>query len=84
MPRKGKRVSASEIGQYAYCARAWWLAVIEKREPENPALLDAGRRTHERHAWQVALARTAARLALILLSIAVLTLLAWALVTLLW
>lgn len=82
MPPKSKRVSASEVGQYAYCARAWWLAVVEKHEPENPAVLDAGTRAHERHAWQVSLARRIGRLAWVLLSMALLALLAWALATL--
>ena len=82
MPRRGKRVSASEIGQYAYCARAWWLGVVEKHEPEHPALLAAGTHAHERHAWQVALARMSTRLALLLLGIALLALVAWAVVTL--
>ena len=81
MPGKGKRVSASEVGQYAYCARAWWLAVVEKRAPENPMLLDAGTRAHQRHAWQVALARITARLALFLLGIAILALAVWAIAT---
>lgn len=82
MPPKSRRLSASQVGQYAYCARAWWLAIVEKREPENPAVLDAGIRMHERHAWQVSLARAVARLALVLFCTAVLALLAWALVTL--
>lgn len=82
MPSKSKQVSASEIGQYAYCAHAWWLAIIEKREPQNPATLDAGIRAHERHAWQVSFARAAGRLALALSILAVLALVGWALVTL--
>jgi hypothetical protein len=79
MPAKSKRVSASELGQYAYCAHAWWLAIIEKREPQNLATLDAGTRAHERHAWQVSFAHAAGRLALALSILAVLALVAWAL-----
>ena len=79
MPPRSRRVSASQVGQYAYCARAWWLAVIEKRAPENPAFLDAGTRAHERHGWEIALARGTSRLALVLLGIAALGLTIWAL-----
>ena len=82
MPPKSRRVSASQVGQYAFCARAWWLSVIEKREPENPAVLDAGTRAHERHGWEVSLARITGRLALFFLGVALLALAAWALVTL--
>jgi CRISPR/Cas system-associated exonuclease Cas4 (RecB family) len=80
MPPRSKRVSASQVGQYAYCARAWWLAVVEKREPVSPALLDAGTRMHERHGWEVSLARGTSRLALALSALAALALTAWALV----
>lgn len=79
MPPQSKRISASEVGQYAYCAHAWWLAIIEKREPQNLAALDAGIRAHERHAWQVSFARAAGRLALALSILAVLALAVWAL-----
>jgi CRISPR/Cas system-associated exonuclease Cas4 (RecB family) len=82
MPPRSKRVSASQVGQYAYCARAWWLSAIEKREPENPAVLDAGTQAHERHGWEVLLARTAGRLALLFSGIALLALGAWAILTL--
>ncbi len=81
MAPRSRRVSASQVGQYAYCARAWWLAVVEKREPQNPALLDAGTSEHERHGWEVSLARGTSRLALALLGIAALGLIVWALST---
>jgi hypothetical protein len=67
------------VGQYTYCARAWWLANVEKCEPENPALLDDGTRTHERHGWQVSLARGTSQLARATMGIAILALIAWAL-----
>jgi hypothetical protein len=82
MPPRGRRVSASQVGQYAYCALAWWLAVVERREPESPAVLDAGTRAHERHGWDVALSRGTSKLALACLSIAVLALIAWGLTAL--
>ena len=77
MSPRTRRVTASEVGQYAYCAYAWWLATVEKREPVDPGLLDMGTRAHERHGFEVWLARGAKRLALTCLGIAVIALLVW-------
>ncbi|MBN1642478.1 MAG: hypothetical protein JXA09_14680 [Anaerolineae bacterium] len=77
MAPRGKRVSASEVGQYAYCARAWWLGTVEGITPVDPYLLTQGARQHERHGWRVALARVVRRLALGLLAAAALGLLGW-------
>ena len=77
MSSRGRRVTASEIGKYAYCARAWWLGVVEKLEPTNFQAMDEGTAAHERHGWQVVLARGLGRLAFIFLGIAILSLLIW-------
>ena len=83
MSPRGKRVTASEVGLYAFCAHAWWLSVVEKHKPADMGALARGVRVHERHGWQVALARGARRVALVLVGAAVVTLLVWALVSLL-
>ena len=72
MAPRTRRVTASQVGQYAFCARAWWLGTVEKREPAYQARLDAGQVAHERHGWNVALARLGRRLALLLAAAAVL------------
>ena len=77
MSPRGKRIAASEIGQYAYCARAWWLGVVKKLEPVHLQAMDAGTAAHERHGWQVVLARGIGKLALIVLGVAILLLLSW-------
>jgi hypothetical protein len=82
MAPRTRRVTASQVGQYAFCARAWWLGTVEKREPAHQARLDAGQVAHERHSWNVALARLGRRLALILVGAAVLALAAWAILSL--
>jgi hypothetical protein len=82
MAPRTRRVTASQVGQYAFCARAWWLGTVEKREPAHRARLDAGHVAHERHGWNVALARSSRRLALILIGAAGLALAAWAILTL--
>ena len=78
MAPRTRRVTASQIGQYAFCARAWWLGTVEKRQPAHLARLNAGQAAHERHSWNVALARLSRRLALILVGAALLALAAWA------
>ena len=55
----GKRViRASEVGEYGYCARAWWyrhVARIEPTDRESLRRLEAGTRAHRRHGRSVAL-----------------------------
>ncbi|MBN1582499.1 MAG: hypothetical protein JXA89_17455 [Anaerolineae bacterium] len=77
MPPKGKRVTASEIGQYAFCARAWWFRTVEKLEPLNVVALDRGTAAHEQHGWQVVLARGLRKLAFVLLGLFALLIIAW-------
>jgi hypothetical protein len=55
-------IRASEIGQYDFCAKAWWLGSIEGVPPANIRELQAGTAAHEQHgrqvrrAWQMQLA----------------------------
>jgi CRISPR/Cas system-associated exonuclease Cas4 (RecB family) len=79
MSPRGRRITASQVGQYVYCAHAWWLAAVEKCEPSNLAALEAGTRVHERHGWRVRLARGVSRLALAALGMALICLLFWVL-----
>jgi hypothetical protein len=44
---------ASEIGEYLFCRRAWWLH-RSGVEPKNRAALEAGTAAHESHARIVA------------------------------
>jgi hypothetical protein len=75
----GRRITASQVGQYAYCARAWWFGTVEGRPSENVQLLAEGTQGHRRHGRQVALSLTLRRLAWASLALAVLTLVVWAL-----
>ena len=77
MAPRGRRVTASQVGQYAYCARAWWLNAIEGVAPTDLGAFSAGTAAHERHGWRVSLSRGLGRLALILLGLALLALLVW-------
>ena len=53
---RGKQVitRASEVGQFGYCARAWWLGTVQGVQPSNVRDLQAGQTTHRRHGRQVA------------------------------
>lgn len=46
-------IRASEIGQYDFCAKAWWLGSIEGVQPSNIHELQAGTAAHEQHGRQV-------------------------------
>jgi hypothetical protein len=46
-------IRASEIGQYDFCAKAWWLGSIEGVQPSNIRQLQAGTAAHEEHGRQV-------------------------------
>ena len=56
-------IRASEIGQYIFCAQAWWLASVEGRPPANRRDLAAGEATHTRHGWGVRASLALRRLA---------------------
>ena len=75
MSPRGRRITASQVGQYAYCAHAWWLSAVERRAPTDLKAISAGTTAHERHGWRVSLGRGLNRLALILLGLALLALL---------
>ncbi|MFN8473074.1 MAG: hypothetical protein U0822_12875 [Anaerolineae bacterium] len=70
-------IRASEIGQYSYCARGWWLNVVQGRPIERTRLA-AGTEAHARHGQRVRSAVWQGRLALALLGLGLVVLvLAW-------
>lgn len=70
-------IRASEVGQYTYCARGWWLNVVQGRPIERTRLA-AGTEAHARHGQRVRWAVWQGRLALVLLGLGLLALaLAW-------
>ena len=42
-------IRASEIGEYVYCRRAWWLRRTRGVPAGNVEQLEAGTRHHQRH-----------------------------------
>ena len=65
-------ITASEIGQYTYCARAWWLAEIQGLESTNVREMAHGDRAHAAHGDLVAGYHRTRRLAYGLLLLAAL------------
>ena len=47
-------IRASEIGQYVFCHRAWWLGTVQGYRPVNEAELSAGTQAHLQHGRTVA------------------------------
>lgn len=48
-------IRASEIGEYVYCARAWWLRRVAGLQPAGRERRERGTVLHRRHGRDVAL-----------------------------
>jgi CRISPR/Cas system-associated exonuclease Cas4 (RecB family) len=77
--KAGQVIRASELGEYAYCARAWWLGRVLGYRPANLERLAAGETAHARHGQKVVSSRRLQRWAYVLLALALLagTLFLW-------
>lgn len=51
--RGGRIIRASELAQYAYCARAWWLGSVLGVRSTNTHDLQRGQVVHQIHGRQV-------------------------------
>ncbi|MBI5565581.1 MAG: hypothetical protein HY870_11830 [Chloroflexi bacterium] len=67
-------IRASEIGQYDYCAKAWWLGSVEGVPPSNVRELQAGTAAHAQHGRQVNRAARVQQIAIGLLVLGVILL----------
>lgn len=68
-------IRASEVGEYVYCARAWWLRRVAGLEPAGHERREMGVILHDRHGRAVAGSRLLLGLAIGLALIAVFMLL---------
>ena len=76
MRRDRTLVRASDIGLYAFCTRAWWLARVQDAVHDDPARLAQGTATHAAHGAQVRRVEQARRAAILLIAVGELLLLA--------
>lgn len=67
MAKDRSLVRASDIGAWAFCNRAWWLANVQQAEHENPAVLQRGDAVHAAHGQAVTRAGRLQRVGLWLL-----------------
>jgi hypothetical protein len=61
---------ASEIGEYVFCHRAWWLHRVQGLESANRAQMDAGAARHIQHGRAVQRADALTRAAIVLFAVA--------------
>ena len=65
-------IRASELGEYVYCARSWWLKRAQGVQSNNVEALRSGTAAHDRHGRGVATVQTQRRWVTILLAAAAL------------
>jgi len=76
-PGGSRIIRASEIGQYAYCAHAWWLGNVEGLPSGHQREMAAGEAIHLHHGRGVRTSLGLARLAYAVLVLAVLVGVVW-------
>lgn len=74
MSRDTRYTTASELAEYVYCHRAWWLHHMRAFEPAHQEALSHGRDAHSRHGRRVLLSEWLVRLGWLMILVAVLTL----------
>lgn len=70
-------IEASEIVEYIYCRRAWWLQRIVGRNSRNVKQLAYGDAYHRRHRSNLEQANRGRKLALVLIFLAVCFVVFW-------
>ncbi len=75
--QRDRVIRASEIGQYVYCARAWWLGSVQGLPSSHQREMAAGKVTHLRHGQGVRASLWLSRLAYAALLLAVVVGVMW-------
>ena len=73
-PGKQRVIRASEVGQYKFCARAWWLDRVMGNPSTNRSALEDGEAAHRWHGRTVWAVRVLTLAALVLVALALITL----------
>lgn len=76
MAKDRSLVRASDIGLWAFCRRAWWLAQVKGAPHQNPQLLARGIEMHADHGTRLRRAQRLQTAGIWLLIVAVLALIA--------
>ncbi len=74
-------ISASEIGEYVYCRRAWWFHRVRGIDPQNVEDLSRGTAVHRAHGKAVMYGEIARKAAMILIALALLLAVVWLMVS---
>lgn len=82
MSQEDPIIRASELAQYEYCARAWWLGRVKGRRSANVKALGQGTARHRAHGRAVVSYHRLRWLAVALLGLALVLLFAWLLLSL--
>ena len=69
-------VKASELAEYGFCQKSWWLRHVGQLTPDNQANLKRGQRAHTRNEQQVESANRWRQASFILFGIGLLILIA--------
>jgi CRISPR/Cas system-associated exonuclease Cas4 (RecB family) len=77
--RRDRVIRASEIGQYVYCAHAWWLGSVQglPSSRQRQREMAAGEAVHRRHGWGVRTSLWLSRLAYVVLLLAAVIGIVW-------
>jgi len=75
--RSGRVIRASEIGQYVYCAHAWWLGSVQGLPSAHQQEMTAGETAHLRHGRRVRASLGLSRLAYGVLLLAAMVAVVW-------
>jgi 3-mercaptopyruvate sulfurtransferase SseA len=70
-------IRASEVSQYVFCARAWWMGRVKGYRSTNVRAMRQGRARHEAHGRAVEGYHVWRRLAIALMALAVVLLIVW-------
>lgn len=70
-------IRASEIGEYVYCRRAWWLGRVQGEASANVREMEIGTGAHTRHGQGVAASGCLLRAAYALFALAAVLGLFW-------
>jgi hypothetical protein len=70
-------IRASEVGEYVFCRRAWWLGRVQGEASINVREMEAGTGAHARHGRGLAAAGCLQRAAYLLFALAALTSVLW-------